>query len=151
MIRLDIRPVPFEGIYSASKAALKSLTEALYMECLPFGLAVVYVNAGGVRTNITNNMIARFAIPPTTLYAPYEEAIREEFNPQRMEPWAMPREEFAKAVAEKSLAKKPARELWVGAGLTSMRIFSWLPRGFVLRLLWNELAEKRKVSLDKSK
>ncbi|KAI0660642.1 NAD-P-binding protein [Cubamyces menziesii] len=138
-------PMPFAGIYASTKAAVRSLTESLYMECLPLGIAVVHVNAGGARTNIIKNMGAHHAVPPTTLYAPYAAVIQEEFDPARTDKATTP-EEFARTVAKSVLPTRatPDRVVWVGAGSTIVRVIRWLPKGFLLRLLWNQLVEKRK-------
>lgn len=49
--------MPFQAFYSASKFALEGLTEALRMELAPFGIQVVNVNPGDVRTPMTANRI----------------------------------------------------------------------------------------------
>ena len=137
--------MPFSGIYASTKAAVRSLTESLYMECRPLGIAVVHVNAGGARTNIVKNMGAHHAVPPTTLYAPYEAVIREEFDPARTDK-ATPPEEFARVVVRGALPARgsPDRVVWVGAGSSFVKVIRWLPKGFILRLLWNQFVEKRK-------
>ncbi|MDR0802925.1 SDR family oxidoreductase [Fluviicola sp.] len=48
-------PVPGQGIYGASKAAVKLLTEALYAELLPTKIRVTVVFPGAVGTEITKN------------------------------------------------------------------------------------------------
>ncbi|HUR78356.1 MAG TPA: SDR family oxidoreductase [Acidimicrobiales bacterium] len=42
--------VPFIGVYSASKAAIESFSEALHGELLPFGVRVVTVQPGAYKT-----------------------------------------------------------------------------------------------------
>ncbi|OSD06255.1 NAD-P-binding protein [Trametes coccinea BRFM310] len=144
-------PLPFAGIYASTKAAVRSLSETLYMECLPLGISVVHVNTGGARTNIVKNMGQQFSVPSTTLYAPYEEVIREEFNPKRVEQGSPP-EHIARVVVEKSIAAKPDRYISVGAGSFLVdSILPWIPRGWLLRMLWNFMVEKKKTTVDKSK
>lgn len=48
-------PVPGQGIYGASKAAVKLLTEALYAELLPTNVRVTVVFPGAIGTEITKN------------------------------------------------------------------------------------------------
>lgn len=48
-------PVPGQGIYGASKAAVKLLSEALYAELDETAIGVSVVIPGGIRTNIMGN------------------------------------------------------------------------------------------------
>lgn len=48
-------PVPGQGIYGASKAAVKLFSESLALELADKGVTVTTVFPGGVRTNITRN------------------------------------------------------------------------------------------------
>ncbi|SFD82974.1 NADP-dependent 3-hydroxy acid dehydrogenase YdfG [Chitinophaga sp. CF118] len=49
--------LPYRAIYSASKAGVDRMTEALRVELAPFGVQACYVQPGGVYTNINNNRI----------------------------------------------------------------------------------------------
>ena len=49
--------IPFQGFYSASKAAVAMLSEALRMEVAPLGIKVVLVEPGDFRTGFTDNRI----------------------------------------------------------------------------------------------
>jgi short-subunit dehydrogenase len=46
-------PIPFQGLYSATKAALSSLSDALRIEVAPFGIKVSCVLPGDVKTEFT--------------------------------------------------------------------------------------------------
>jgi NAD(P)-dependent dehydrogenase (short-subunit alcohol dehydrogenase family) len=46
--------IPFQGAYSASKAALSIMSEALSIELAPFGIGVVLVEPGDTKTNFTS-------------------------------------------------------------------------------------------------
>lgn len=48
-------PVPGQGVYGASKAAVKLLTEALYSELINTNIKVSVVFPGAIGTNITEN------------------------------------------------------------------------------------------------
>jgi NAD(P)-dependent dehydrogenase (short-subunit alcohol dehydrogenase family) len=47
--------LPFGGVYSASKAALESLSEAMHYELLPLGVDVAIVQPGAYDTNVGNS------------------------------------------------------------------------------------------------
>jgi short-subunit dehydrogenase len=48
-------PVPLQSIYSASKAAVKMLTEGLHLELRDTNVGVTVVFPGGVDTNMVHN------------------------------------------------------------------------------------------------
>jgi len=50
-------PLPFRGLYCASKSALNMLTYSQAMECKPFGVKVTAVCPGDVKTNFTKNRV----------------------------------------------------------------------------------------------
>jgi NAD(P)-dependent dehydrogenase (short-subunit alcohol dehydrogenase family) len=61
--------LPFQGMYSASKFALEGLSEAMRYELAPFGVRVVLVEPGDVRTSITANRIVCSALTSGSAYA----------------------------------------------------------------------------------
>ncbi|TDT61139.1 SDR family oxidoreductase [Fonticella tunisiensis] len=50
-------PIPFQSMYSASKYAVESMTEALRMELKPFGIKVSMVEPGDTRTGFTDQRL----------------------------------------------------------------------------------------------
>ncbi|HEV2086170.1 MAG TPA: SDR family NAD(P)-dependent oxidoreductase, partial [Gemmatimonadales bacterium] len=50
-----LSPIPFMGIYSASKFALEGYTEALRLELSPFNIRVSQIEVGFLRTPMMNN------------------------------------------------------------------------------------------------
>ncbi len=63
--------IPFQGFYSASKAAVTAWTEALRIEVAPFGVAVVLVEPGDFATGFTD---AREMAAQATSQSPYASA-----------------------------------------------------------------------------
>ncbi|KAK7956546.1 NAD(P)-binding protein [Apiospora aurea] len=51
----SVMAMPFQSVYNSSKAAFAMLSQALRMEVAPFGIRVVELKTGGVRTNIIAN------------------------------------------------------------------------------------------------
>ncbi|MDH4145735.1 MAG: SDR family oxidoreductase [Acidimicrobiia bacterium] len=66
----------FHGVYMASKSALRSLSEALKWELDPFGVRVLLVEPGFVRTSIFDRAGFNAAVPASP-YADEEAWVRE--------------------------------------------------------------------------
>jgi NAD(P)-dependent dehydrogenase (short-subunit alcohol dehydrogenase family) len=59
--------LPYRGLYSASKAAVDRITEALRIELAPFGIQACVVQPGGVKTDINKNRI-KTSLPNDNVY-----------------------------------------------------------------------------------
>ena len=117
---------PFAAAYCSSKAALHSLTDALRMELAPFGIHVVSVQPGGVRSSFGEHAEAAVRLPAESLFRKAEAGIfaRAQAGQQR----AMPAEEFAVPVAEALLLTPPPRVIREGANSTRLPLLKrWLP------------------------
>jgi 1-acylglycerone phosphate reductase len=132
-------PTPWAGIYCATKAAVKSLSDVLSMECRPFNIDVMLVTPGAVRSNISKNHASTFALPSDSLYAAYVDNIVERMNASENLN-SMPTKSFASKVVAKALMVPPATHLAVGGGVLLFYILGWLPRQWLLSLVWRRLS-----------
>ncbi|KAI0828928.1 NAD-P-binding protein [Trametes gibbosa] len=141
-------PVPWGGIYGATKAAVQSINDALYMECTPFNIHVVLVAPGGVKSNIAINQAPK--LPEGTLYADYFDSILTKLNLSQG-PNAMSAEVFSRKVVAAVLRPTPPRYMTLAAMSTIYSIFKWFPRGWVLRLFWSRLGEAPRLAAQRQR
>ncbi|MBM4363574.1 MAG: SDR family oxidoreductase, partial [Deltaproteobacteria bacterium] len=93
---VGVLPTPFAGAYCASKAAVHMLSEVLRMEVAPFGIDVVVVQPGGVRSAIADSAapeIERYREPTSRYHAAYDGIRKRAFASQD---GPMPAEDFAR-------------------------------------------------------
>ncbi|CAI4210904.1 unnamed protein product [Parascedosporium putredinis] len=85
-------PVPYQGLYNASKAAIHSLSDTLRVEMAPFGVKVV---TGGVRTNFSRNTPA-YHFPEDSLYNTARDILEPVMAGRSTDMFHTTPEEFAK-------------------------------------------------------
>ncbi len=143
-------PVPWGGIYGATKSALHAITDTLYMECTPLGIDVVLIAPGGVKSNIAANQVKGVQLPENSLYHDYIDSILTKLNMSQGKS-AMPTRTFSQKVVSAILKAKPPRYLTLAAMSGVFKVLQWLPRGWVLRLFWRYLGEGPRLAAQKQK
>ena len=109
---------PFAGAYCSSKAALHALTDALRMELAPFGIHVVTIQPGGVRSSFGEHAEAAVRLPENSLYRPVEPGIRA--RAQAGQQGAMAADVFVVPVVDALLRSSPPRV--IRGGTNSVRL-----------------------------
>ena len=104
---------PFAAAYCSSKAAVHSLTDALRMELAPFGIRVVSIQPGGIRSSFGEHAEEAIRLPEDSLYKVAERGIRA--RAQAGQRGATPAELFVVPVAEALLGASPPRVIRGGA------------------------------------
>jgi NAD(P)-dependent dehydrogenase (short-subunit alcohol dehydrogenase family) len=110
---------PLQGVYSASKAALEMLSEALQFEVQHFGVRVVIIQSGGIRTEATERQ-RHFSLDA---YQPLIERKQRLAQYAAREGGAAP-EEVARAIAD--IVENPKASLRVPVGGTADRFMARL-------------------------
>ncbi|MCP4344441.1 MAG: SDR family oxidoreductase [Desulfobacterales bacterium] len=98
---------PFSGAYCASKAALHALSDALRMELAPFGISVMTVQPGSIKSGFgkaANSTVSR-VLKPGSWYSSLENAIRARAEISQAD--ATPADEFARKLADAAMTGKP--------------------------------------------
>jgi short-subunit dehydrogenase len=117
---------PFSGAYCASKAALHSLSDALRMELSPFGIKVITVQPGAVRSNFgkTASRMAMNSLKPDSWYRNIKEAVKDRANMSQQDP--MSAGDFAKRLVAKLLRDNPPSVIRLGKKSLLLPTLKWL-------------------------
>jgi len=115
---------PFSGAYCSSKAAVHSLSDALRMELAPFGIKVVTVQPGGVRSAFGDHAEEGIQLPEDSVYQPVEKGIRA--RAQAGQQGATPVQEFIVPVVDDLLRDSPPAIIRGGANSTKLPLLKKL-------------------------
>ncbi|KAJ6466071.1 NAD-binding protein [Mycena vitilis] len=125
---------PWSGIYNASKAAVHSLTENLWMECKPFNIRIMLAAPGSVRSKLVAKTVD-FQLGEHSIYRSFFQSIRARLVAAN-DHNAMSTEAFAAQIVAQAVRPNPPRYFSVGGYLTSYRLFGALPRSIYLWIIW---------------
>lgn len=126
---------PYGGAYSASKAALHLLSDALRPEVAPFGISVVVVRAGAVATNFAATAVdglERYR-DPSSLYHDRIDGITERAGMSKN--LAMPADEFARKIVSAVVREDPPAVLKLGGGARLVPLLAMLPKKMLAWML----------------
>jgi len=125
---------PFAGAYCSSKAAIHSLSDAMRMELKPFGIQVVMVQPGGVKSAFGDHAEEAVRLPDESVYKPMEAGIMA--RAQAGQRGAMPTDEFVTGVIDKLLASKTPAIIRGGKNSTRLPLMKrWMPTSVFDNLL----------------
>lgn len=117
-------PIPFQSMYSASKAGLAAMTDALRMECKPFGIAVCTVEPGDTKTGFTS---ARQYAEGISRNGAYQDACENALNTMiHDEMNGKDPSSVAKVIYRLSGKKCIPARITVGFGYKCLRALAWL-------------------------
>ncbi|XP_008798925.1 short-chain dehydrogenase ptmH-like [Phoenix dactylifera] len=119
-------PTPWAGSYCASKAAVHAVSDALRVELRPFGVHVVKVRPGSVRSNLGRANEERLGRQEWRLYKGFEAAIAERARASQGTK-ATDAGIFARHVARKVLSPRPPREIAFGHMTGLFAVLAWSP------------------------
>ncbi|CAM1511695.1 Fc.00g092080.m01.CDS01 [Cosmosporella sp. VM-42] len=109
-------PIPFQGVYNMSKAALQALSKQMRVELSPFDIKVIHVVTGGIETDFFSHA-GDSHFPETSPYQPGREQLMKwvdgvaQLDLQRTSP-----EKYAKSVIDNALSSYSSSCQWTGYG-----------------------------------
>lgn len=106
--------IPFQATYNASKAAFSMFSQSMRMELQGFGISVVELKTGGVRTNVIKNLQAKQpSLPENSIYAPAKELVEKSLRNEFFD-IKLGADQWAKEVVGDLLKSKPPPVIWRG-------------------------------------
>jgi NAD(P)-dependent dehydrogenase (short-subunit alcohol dehydrogenase family) len=112
--------LPVLSAYNSTKFALEGLSESMSYELEPFGIKVVIIEPGVIRTNIMNSSIfAKKAQDPKSPYFSLIQKVENNFK-LMMENKSSPPEEVAKVILVALTSKNPQLRYTVGDDAATM-------------------------------
>ncbi|KAK7429863.1 hypothetical protein QQZ08_003482 [Neonectria magnoliae] len=126
-------PIPFNGIYNISKAALEHLSRQMRVEMTPFDVKVVHVVTGGINTSFFSHA-GEAEFSETSLYYPARDSLGPWLNGQAQEVLQQTSpEKYAKNVIDNVLSTYSSSCLYTGYGSFAVWFFS--------KCLWNNATD----------
>lgn len=118
----SVAAVPMQGVYNASKAAAAILTENLRLELAPFGVKVIDMKTGAVKSKFFANMKgengSHLQLPENSIYAPAKTEVEHRMSGAGLETRMMDADVWAKKVVGDLLKSSPPVTVWRGGSAT---------------------------------
>ncbi|RWA11427.1 hypothetical protein EKO27_g3678 [Xylaria grammica] len=124
--------LPFQAVYNSSKAAMSMISNTMRLELEPFGVKVVELRTGVVKTNLIKNMqtLTSTILPKDSIYDPARERVEKSLRQEQFENGGMPRQQWAEAVVQDLSKKNAPQVIWRGETVFLCWILSLLPFGW---------------------
>lgn len=112
---------PLGAWYHATKFALEAISDCLRMELKPFGIDVVVIEPGGIRTEWPGIAAEQVrAVSGSGPYAPQANAVAKSLTSESTQRRSSPPELIARTVARAVTARKPRTRYAAGYGAKPM-------------------------------
>lgn len=107
--------VPILSAYNSTKFALEGLSESISYELEPFGIRVIIIEPGFIRTNImTSSILTKKALYPNSPYFSLSQNVVNHFQSMVNNPSSSGPEEVAKVVLQAVTSENPLLRYTVG-------------------------------------
>lgn len=118
---------PWNSLYCASKAAMASLSESQRLELSPFGVRVVDLKSGAVRSHLTDGPKPR--VPEDSIFAAARETVEKAMSFEEIAKDATDADVWARATVKDLLKSTPRAVIWRGANAWLVWLGTILPHG----------------------
>ena len=107
------------------------VSDTLRLELHPFGIKVVDLRSGLIKTNLINNLkeAKKGLLPADSIYSPAKEVMERTLVQQNFEGQGMEASQWAKAVVSDLLKKNPPPQIWRGGTAWLAWLSTLLPFG----------------------
>ncbi|OTB00606.1 hypothetical protein M426DRAFT_324160 [Hypoxylon sp. CI-4A] len=124
--------LPFQGVYNSSKAALSMLSDTMRLELEPFGVKVIELRSGVVKTNLIKTMqtSTTTVLPKDSIYDPARERIEKSLRQEQFKNAGMPRQQWAETIVQDLSRKSPQPLISRGEATFISWFLSLLPFGW---------------------
>jgi NAD(P)-dependent dehydrogenase (short-subunit alcohol dehydrogenase family) len=127
--------LPFQSVYTASKAAMAMFSNSMRLELDAFDITVVDLKTGVVRSNLIKNQkeVNQPSLPKGSIYEPAREVVHKALRQEGFADSGMPAEQWAKLIVQDLLKKNPPPVIWRGESALLARVAAMLPFGMLDR------------------
>ncbi|KAI1271767.1 NAD(P)-binding protein [Xylaria sp. FL0933] len=124
--------LPFQAIYNSSKAAMSMLTDTMRLELEPFGIKVIELRTGIVKSNLIKTMqtSTTTTLPEGSIYESARERVEQSLRQEQFVDGGMPSQQWAEATVRDLSKKSPPTLIWRGETAFACWIISLLPHGW---------------------
>lgn len=124
----SVAALPFSSVYCASKAAAATFSDTLRLELAPFGIRVIDLKTGTVRSNLAASR--QDVLPADSIYNVARERIDRTLTGEHISKTGVEQGPWAESVVGDLLKANPASRVWRGAQARFMWLSTFLPHGF---------------------
>jgi 1-acylglycerone phosphate reductase len=124
-------PIPWQGYYNASKAAVNILSDQLRLELSPFGVDCICIVTGVVKTHFFDNTPG-IKLPTDSLYVPGKDIVESIAGGSEAEKVAMDVDVYAAGVVKNALKRSPTKVQWLGGSTWTI----WFLGTFFWSTIW---------------
>ncbi|KAI9037197.1 uncharacterized protein KD926_000770 [Aspergillus affinis] len=104
-------PLPWQGFYKASKAAVALITDQMPIELSTWGVDAILVNTGAIKTHFFDNLASQPVLPEDSRYYPAKGVIEPALAGSEVEGNAIQVDSYAEIVVNNAIRSDPKKHL----------------------------------------